>query len=118
MTTRSLTGKNLTAVDLQILLTLANAPLHGYGIKLDVAERTRGEMKLGSGTLYEAIQRLEQRAFIAQAPPPQGEEADARRRYYRLESAGERALRAELERMATVVRHGQLLDLLPRRGEL
>jgi len=118
MTLGSQDQERLTSVDLQILLTLADGPLHGYGIKLDVAERTSGEMKLGSGTLYEAIQRLEQRAFIAQAPPPHGGEADARRRYYRLESAGERALRAELERMATVVRHGQLLDLLPRRGEL
>lgn len=116
MTTRLLTGKNLTPVDLQILLTLANAPLHGYGIKLDVAERTGGEMKLGSGTLYEAIQRLELREFITQAPPPDGEAADARRRYYRLEAAGERALRAELERLAVVVQHGQALDLLPRQG--
>ena len=117
MTPRSLPGKNLTTVDLHILLTLANAPLHGYGIKLDVAERTGGELKLGSGTLYEAIQRLEQRAFIALAPPPEGEEADARRRYYRLESAGERALREELERLAAVVQHGRALDLLPRHEE-
>ena len=111
MTRRSQNQERLTSVDLQILLTLANDPLHGYGIKLDVAARTRGEMKLGSGTLYEAIQRLEQRAFIAQAPAPEGEEADARRRYYRLEAAGERALRVELERLATLVQHGQSLHL-------
>ncbi len=118
MTSRSLTGNNITPVDLQILLTLANAPLHGYGIKLDVAERTGGEMKLGSGTLYEAIQRLEQRAFISQSPPPDGEEADARRRYYQLEIAGETALREELKRLATVVRHGKALDLLPGHEEV
>ncbi len=115
---KSLSDKSLTSVDLQILLTLANGSRHGYGIKLDVAARTGGEMKLGSGTLYEAIQRLEQRAFIALAPPPRGEEADQRRRYYRLESVGERALRSELERMATVVRHGQALHLLPRQEEV
>ncbi len=114
MTHRSQNREGLTSVDVQILLTLANSSLHGYGIKLDVAERTGGAMKLGSGTLYEAIQRLEQRAFIALAPAPEGEEADPRRRYYRLESAGERALRAELERMAMVVSHGQALHLLPR----
>jgi len=118
VTNGSQTEKHLTSVDLQILLTLANGPLHGYGIKLDVADRTRGEMKLGSGTLYEAIQRLEQRAFIAPAPPAEGVEPDARRRYYRLEPAGERALRQELKRLATVVRHGQALDLLPRREEV
>ncbi len=118
MTRTTQTQRSLTAVDLQILLTLANGPRHGYGIKLDVAERTGGEMKLGSGTLYEAIQRLEQRAFIALALPPEGEEADPRRRYYQLEPAGERALRAELERMATVVRHGQAMHLLPSREKV
>ena len=112
------TDKSLTPVDLQILLTLASGPLHGYGIKLDVAERTEGEMKLGSGTLYEAIQRLEQRVFIALTPPPKGEEADTRRRYYRLEVEGKRALQTELERLATVVRLGEALDLLPRHGEI
>ena len=118
MTRTTQTQRSLTAVDLQILLTLANGPRHGYGIKLDVAERTGGEMKLGSGTLYEAIQRLEQRVFIALAAPPHGEEADVRRRYYQLKPAGERALRSELERMAAVVRHGRSLHLLPRREEL
>lgn len=118
MTLASQTEKHLTSVDLQILLTLAKGPLHGYGMKQDVADRTRGEMKLGSGTLYEAIQRLELRAFISPAPPPEGVETDRRRRYYRLEPAGERALRQELERLASVVRQGQALDLLTRRGEL
>ena len=110
--------KHLTPVDLQILLTLASRPLHGYGIKLDVAERTGGEMKLGSGTLYEAIQRLESRALIADSPPPDGEQADARRRYYRLEPAGERLMREELVRLEMVVRYGQALDLLPRQEEV
>lgn len=67
-------------MDLQILLTLAEHDLHGYGIKLDIAERTAGRMSLGSGTLYEAIQRLEQRGFIAPTRPPDGEESDPRRR--------------------------------------
>ncbi len=62
MKRRHTSAHKLTAVDLQILLSLASGPLHGYGIKLDVAERTEGEMQLGSGTLYEAIQRLEQRS--------------------------------------------------------
>jgi DNA-binding PadR family transcriptional regulator len=112
MTPRSSKSRILTSVDLQILLTLATGPLHGYGIKLDVAHRTDGTMALGSGTLYEAIQRLEQRAYIALSPPPEGEEADPRRRYYRLEPAGERAMRAELERMESVVSYGRSLDLL------
>lgn len=117
MTPRNSGPTSLTPVDLQILLTLANGPLHGYGIKVEVAQRTGGEISLGSGTLYEAIQRLEQRAFVSPAPPPDGGEADPRRRYYRLEPDGERAMRAELQRMATVVRYGRSLGLLSRPEE-
>jgi DNA-binding PadR family transcriptional regulator len=117
MTRRNSSPTSLTPVDLQILLTLASGPLHGYGIKVEVAQRTAGAISLGSGTLYEAIQRLEQRAFVSPAPPPDGGEADPRRRYYRLELDGERAMRAELQRMATVVRYGRSLGLLSRPEE-
>lgn len=112
MTPRSSSSRSLTTTDLQILLTLAAGPLHGYGIKQDISHRTGGEMSLGSGTLYEAIQRLEGRGLIVICLPPDGEEVDPRRRYYRLEPSGERAVRAELDRMAAVVRHGRSLDLL------
>ena len=112
MTRVTRSPKPLTPVDLQILLTLASGPLHGYGIKLDIARRTRGEMSPGSGTLYEAVQRLEERGLIDTVPAPEGTEADPRRRYYRLEAAGERALRVELERLAAVVRYGRALELL------
>jgi PadR family transcriptional regulator PadR len=112
MTRLTRSPKPLTPVDLQILLTLASGSLHGYGIKLEIARRTGGEMSLGSGTLYEAVQRLEERGLIATAPAPDGAEADPRRRYYRLEAAGERILREELERLAAVVRYGRALELL------
>jgi len=118
MTSRAPGLKPLTPVDLHILLALARSPLHGYGIKLDISERTRGEVSLGSGTLYEAIQRLEERNLIAPTAPPQGEETDPRRRYYRLRAAGERALREALGRMETVVRFGRSLDLLPEGREV
>ena len=42
-------GHALTAVTVQILLSLAKADQHGYGIKLDVEERTGGAVNLGSG---------------------------------------------------------------------
>lgn len=112
MTPRRPNARPLSQVDLEVLLTLASSPLHGYGIKLDIAERTEGTMRLGSGTLYEAIQRLEERGFIATTSPPRGEDVDRRRRYYRLAKAGERALKAELARMMDVVRYAQARDLL------
>ena len=117
MTPRRLNARPLSQVDLEILLTLAGSPLHGYGIKLDIAERTVGTMRLGSGTLYEAIQRLEERAFIATTTAPEGENVDRRRRYYRLEETGEQALKAELARMMDVVRYAQASNLIAAGGE-
>ena len=33
---------DLTPIGFEVLLSLAGAPLHGYGIKLDIEERTAG----------------------------------------------------------------------------
>ena len=110
-------SSRMTPTTLQILLSLTEGPLHGYGIKLNVSQRTQGEMNLGSGTLYEAIQRLEEVGWIYPAPSPPQEEADPRRQYYRLERAGEEALRNELVRLDAVVDFARRRNLLPRPEE-
>ena len=48
----------LSPQQFQILLALADAERHGYGIILEIAERTAGAMRLGTGTLYTALARL------------------------------------------------------------
>lgn len=94
----------LSDVAVEILLTLSSGPQHGYGIKLDIEERAGGDYVLGSGSLYQALQRLQRRGLVAvddSAPPPD----DARRgNVYRIEDAGREALEAELERMRRVLR--------------
>ena len=40
-----------------ILVALADRDQHGYGIMLDVAERTGGKLRLSAGTLY-GVKRL------------------------------------------------------------
>jgi len=75
---------------LLVLASLAGGPKHGYAIIQDVAEQTG--VRLGPGTLYGAIGRLEERGLIQALPPEQ------RRRPYRLTPAGEQAL-AETARM-------------------
>jgi len=107
----------MTPNTLQILLSLSGGPLHGYGIMLDVDERTGGEMTLGSGTLYAAIQRLEEDGWIRPVPAPDGEEADARRQYYGLEEAGDKALRGELARLNAMMELARSRNLLPRAEE-
>ena len=47
------------------MLALAGGAKHGYAIKQDVDARTGGEVQLGPGTLYEAIQRLEDGGLIS-----------------------------------------------------
>jgi DNA-binding PadR family transcriptional regulator len=93
---------------LLILASLADADRHGYAIKKDVAERTGGEVRLGSTTLYRLLGQLLDSGLIAEAktrPAPQLD--DERRRYFHITAGGRRALAAELrllERVVTAVR--------------
>lgn len=102
----------MTGTTLQIMLALADGPRHGYGIKLDVEARTDGALSLGSGTLYEAIQRLQQTGWLAEVPPPDATSEGPERRYYTLTSAGRAVLRRELENLDRIVRFAREKDLL------
>lgn len=42
----------------QILIALADQPLHGYGIMLDIADRSDGKVRLSPGTLYGSIKLM------------------------------------------------------------
>ena len=84
---------------LLILVSLAEAPRHGYSMTEDI-EAIAG-VRLGPGTLYGALARLEARGLIE---PLKSED---RRNPYRLTSLGERALRARLDSMMAVARTGQ-----------
>jgi DNA-binding PadR family transcriptional regulator len=81
---------------LLILASLAAGPRHGYAMIEDI-ERFSGA-RLGPGTLYGAIARLEERGLIEAV-----ETAD-RRRPYRLTAAGEEVLSADIDALDRVVR--------------
>ena len=104
----------MTTRTFQILLAVAEGPVHGYGIKEKVEARTGGEGRLGSGTLYEAVHRLLEQGMIAEVDPPDGEPSPGGppRRYYALTTAGRATLAEELRRMDAVVRFARNLDLL------
>ena len=102
----------LTPIGFEVLLSLMAGPQHGYGIKLDIEVRTEGDLSLGSGTLYQAIQRLEREGLIAgvRATRP----ADARRsRTYQIQSTGRAAVREHLRRLSRVVDYARARRLLP-----
>ena len=48
----------LSPQQFQILLALSDGDRHGYGIILEIAERTAGSVRLGTGTLYTALAGL------------------------------------------------------------
>src|SRR5690242_18003436 len=73
---------------LLVLASLADGPKHGYAM-IDEIERMSGA-RLGPGTLYGAITRLEHQGLIEPLA------AEERRRPYRLTAAGRRTLRAKL----------------------
>ena len=90
-----------------ILLALTDGERHGYGVIQDVAQRTAGDMRLGTGTLYTAIARLVALGLIADT----GREDD-RRRYYRLQPLGRAVLQAEARRLEALVGHAHARGVL------
>ena len=94
--------KPLSVPVLHMLLALAEGARHGYAIKQDVERRTSGAIRLGPGTLYEAIQRLEDGGLIEESAAPR-EAEEAQRRYYQLTERGWTSLRDELQQLGALV---------------
>jgi DNA-binding PadR family transcriptional regulator len=97
----------------QILLALAGADLHGYGIMRQVADQTGGRMRLGPGTLYSSIQSLLEEKLIEEIKLADGKDAEQdRRRVYRLSPAGRKLARNEAERLADLLRVARAKNIL------
>jgi DNA-binding PadR family transcriptional regulator len=100
---------------LHILMALAEDDRHGYAIIQDVAARTRGEVRLGPGTLYRSIQRMLEQGLIEETRErPAPELDDERRRYYRITPLGKAAARAEARRLAALVRLARASGFAPK----
>jgi DNA-binding PadR family transcriptional regulator len=94
-----------------ILLALADREQHGYGIMQEVA--SRGNMRLGPGTLYGSIKRMLADGLIEESDErPDPAVDDERRRYYRLTDFGQRVVSAEVDRLAKLVRIARSKSLL------
>ena len=92
----------LTPATFHILLSLANAPAHGYLIKRMVEERTEGAVLLGAGTLYAGLRRMAKEGVIEEtdAPPDAGDsEPGSRWRFYAITPQGAEVLEAEIARL-------------------
>jgi len=85
-----------------VLTALADGPRHGYGIVGEVAELSRGRVKLKIGSLYGVLDRLTADGLIE---PDREEAYEGRlRRYYRLTRDGRLALAEEAAVRAATAR--------------
>jgi PadR family transcriptional regulator PadR len=81
-----------------ILASLLQCPLHGYAIIKKAEELSRGRVRLATGTLYTALDRLTTEGYVQLVSD---EIVSGRvRRSYGLTDPGVAALRAEAVRMA------------------
>ena len=92
-----------------VLASLSEGPKHGYAIMADV-EAFSG-LRMGPGTLYAVVARLEQGGLVEALP------AEDRRRPYRLTAAGSAALAERLDEMASFVKVGRSRLRQPDGGE-
>jgi PadR family transcriptional regulator, regulatory protein PadR len=81
-------------LDLLILKTLSLAPMHGWGLTHRIEQLSQDVLRVGQGSIYPALVRLEQRGWIA--TEWRMTENSRRAKYYCLTAAGRRALGHEL----------------------
>ena len=98
-------------LDMLVLRTLQWGPAHGHAIARAI-EQTSGELRIDHGSLYPALQRLQQEGWIAAG---WGTSANNRRaKFYRLTAAGRRHLHAEASRWDRLVRAiGRIMQPAP-----
>jgi len=75
---------------LMVLRTLAQEPMHGYGITLHIQTVSENLLRVEEGSLYPALHRMEQEGWISAEWGTS--ENNRRARYYRLTAAGRKQL--------------------------
>ena len=93
---RALAPSNETVrgtLDLLILKTLSLEPMHGWAIAQRLEQLSRDSLRVGQGSLYPALQRLEEKGWIQSEW--RATDQNRRAKYYELTPAGRRALKDE-----------------------
>jgi len=104
----------LTTACFSILLALIRGEKHGYAIMQEINDSGHGR-RIGPGTLYRSIRQLCDAGLVEESDERADPALDdQRRRYYRLTELGRRALNAEAQRLAGLVREAAKVGLIPR----
>lgn len=103
----------LTPAVFHILLALGKQDFYGLAIMQEVERMTKGQVRLGPGTLYRSLQRMvldgliEEQGDYTRAVP-----RDERHRVYRLTLFGTQVARQEARRLAFLVDEARARGLL------
>jgi PadR family transcriptional regulator PadR len=89
-------------LDMLVLQTLRLGPAHGYTIARLIGQRSEAFLQVEQGSLYPALNRLEDRAWVDSYWDTS--ENNRRARYYRLTPKGRRQLQVESEQWQQLVR--------------
>jgi PadR family transcriptional regulator, regulatory protein PadR len=95
-------------LDLLVLKTLTLEPMHGWGISQRIQQMSKAVLDVNQGSLYPALQRLEQKEWIDSEW--RASDNNRRAKYYRLTPKGRRALGAETDSWRRYV--GAVEDIL------
>ena len=96
-------GGPMTEAMYYVLLALMN-PSHGYQLMHEITEVSHGRLKMGPGTLYGVLTRMQNDGLI-QLDLEQG-----RRKVYRITPDGKDALQTEYARLQAMVRDGDTIE--------
>ena len=91
-------------LDLLVLRALLQEPMHGWGISVRIRQLSDGVLDVNQGSLYPALQRLEQRGWVQSEW--QVTENNRQAKYYELTREGRQAIADETSswrRFATAV---------------
>lgn len=100
------TSGPMTEAMFYVLLALNN-PNHGYQLMNAISQVSNGRIKMGPGTLYGVLARLQKDGLITIV------EDDGRRKIYEMNDVGRAALGEEYNRLLSMVQDGISL-----RGEM
>ncbi|MGP0072763.1 MAG: helix-turn-helix transcriptional regulator [Bryobacteraceae bacterium] len=95
--------KPLSEPVLLILTSLAAHPRHGYALIKDIELLSGGRVRISTGTLFGALRRLLEDAWIERF---EQDDTTRQKQAYRLTRAGRRQLQLELDRMRQLTRAG------------
>jgi DNA-binding PadR family transcriptional regulator len=110
------TGEALKPQWFQILLSVADGPLHGAAIMEEVLERTEGRMRLWPGVLYGSLTDLSERGWLRETDAPEDAPTEGgKRRFWEITAAGRVVLAEEVRRLESFVEAARAKRVL--RGE-